>query len=148
MELDARFSHGSSYAHVGSRRIAVAIVLFALLCCFYTTWPIWRAFFPLEIDQKEAWNAYHADAAFGANVLYPPLTGLVGNNYPPLWYYLTGAISRLGFDALYAGRVLSVPAVMLVSWTIALCIRRFEACWSAAVLGGLLFLGLMVRYAI
>ena len=53
----------------------------------------------------------------------------------------------LGFDALYAGRVLSVLAVMLISWTIALCIRRFEACWSAAVLGGLLFLGLMVRYA-
>lgn len=147
MELDARFSRGSSYAHVGSRRIAVAIALFALLCCFYTAWPIWRGFFPLEIDQKEAWNAYHADAAFGANVLYPPLTGLVGNNYPPLWYYLTGAMSRLGFDAPYAGRVLSVLAVMLISWTIALCIRRFEACWSAAVLGGLLFLGLMVRYA-
>ena len=80
-------------------------------------------------------------------MLYPPLTGLVGNNYPPLWYYLTGAISRMGFDALYAGRVLSVMAIMLVSWTIALCIRRFEAGWWAAVLGGLLFLGLMVRYA-
>src|SRR5689334_544825 len=98
---------------------------FAGVCGFYALWPIWRAFFPLEIDLKEAWNAYHADAAFGHAILYPELTGLIANNYPPLWYYLTGAISRLGLDAIYGGRILSLLSTVAISVMIALCIRSY-----------------------
>src|SRR5262245_34030591 len=125
----------------------IAVAAFALLCGFYGAWPIWRAFFPLEIDLKEPWNAYHADAVINGGVLYPDLAGLTANNYPPLWYYLTGALSYLGVDAIYVGRALSFAAVLALVVTIALCIRRFSAGWPAAILGGLFFFGTMVRFA-
>jgi hypothetical protein len=125
----------------------IAVAAFALLCAFYGAWPIWRAFFPLEIDLKEPWDAYHADAVFNGGMLYPDLAGLTANNYPPLWYYLTSALSCLGVDAIYVGRALSFAAVVALVVTIALCIRRFNAGWPAAVLGGLFFFGTMVRFA-
>jgi hypothetical protein len=117
------------------------------MCLFYSAWPVWRSFFPLEIDLKEPWNAYHADAAFGAGDLYPELTSLVANNYPPFWYYLTCVISRFGIDAIYVGRALSLFATVVLSVTIGVSIRSFKTGWPAAVLGSFLFLGLMVRYA-
>src|SRR5262249_24414057 len=85
--------------------------------------------------------------AFGVGDLYPELTGLVANNYPPFWYYATGALSHFGIDAIYLGRALSFVATLVLSITIALCIRGFKTGWPAAVLGSFLFLGLMVRYA-
>jgi hypothetical protein len=101
----------------------------------------------MEIDLKEPWNAYHSDAVFGQGVLYPDLNGLIANNYPPLWYYLTGALSQLGFDTIYLGRALSFAAILVLVAAIALCIRQFKAAWPGAILGGLFFFGIMVRYA-
>jgi hypothetical protein len=125
----------------------VAVVGFAFLCVLYAAWPVWRAFFPMEIDLKEPWNAYHSDAVFGQGVLYPDLNGLIANNYPPLWYYLTGALSQLGVDTIYLGRALSFVAMLVLVAAIALCIRQFKAAWPGAILGGLFFFGIMVRYA-
>jgi len=120
---------------------------FAALCIFYAAWPVWRAFFPLEIDLKEPWNAYHGDAALHGGQLYPDLASLVANNYPPLWYYVTGAIAGVGLDAIYVGRALSFAAILALVVTIAFVIRRFDGGWLASVLGGLFFLGTMVRFA-
>jgi hypothetical protein len=125
----------------------VAVAGLAFLCVLYAAWPVWRAFFPMEIDLKEPWNAYHSDAVFGQGVLYPDLDGLIANNYPPLWYYLTGALSQLGFDTIYLGRALSFAAILVLVAAIALCIRQFKAAWPGAILGGLFFFGIMVRYA-
>ena len=125
----------------------VAVVGLAFLCVLYAAWPVWRAFFPMEIDLKEPWNAYHSDAVFGQGVLYPDLNGLIANNYPPLWYYLTGALSQLGVDTIYLGRALSFVAILVLVAAIALCIRQFKAAWPGAILGGLFFFGIMVRYA-
>jgi hypothetical protein len=125
----------------------IGVSLFAALCCFYAVWPIWRAFFPLEIDLKEPWNAYHSDAVLGRGTLYPELTSLIANNYPPLWYYLTGAFGWFGFDVIYVGRALSLIAVAFLCAIIVLCIRHFKATWPSAVLGGSFFCGLVVRYA-
>jgi len=130
-----------------SRGTVIGVFLFAALCCFYCAWPTWRAFFPLEIDLKEPWNAYHSDAILGHGALYPELTSLVANNYPPLWYYLTGAFAWLGFDVIYVGRALSLLAAAALLATTMLCIRCFKASWLAAILGGSFFLGLLLRYA-
>lgn len=129
------------------RITSIAAAAFGLLCTFYGAWPVWRACFPLEIDLKEPWNAYHADAALGSGVLYPELSDLIANNYPPLWYYLTGALSRFTIDAIYVGRALSLLATLAISATVVLCIRQFKADWSAALVGGLFFFGTMLRYA-
>jgi hypothetical protein len=125
----------------------MAVAGLAFLCMLYAVWPVWRAFFPMEIDLKEPWNAFHSDAVFGQGVLYPDLNGLIANNYPPLWYYLTGTLSQLGFDTIYLGRALSFVALLVLVAAIALCIRQFKAAWPGAILGGLFFFGIMARYA-
>jgi len=133
---------------VAVRRYEVAVVAaFTALVAFYGAWPIWRAFFPLEIDLKEPWNAYHADAVVSHGVLYPDLSSLVANNYPPFWYYLMGLLSLSGADAIYIGRALSFAALIAVAVAVALCIRRFNAAWPAAILGAAFFGGTMVRFA-
>ncbi len=141
-------------ARVSTSRTAIVqrydvtmVAVFAVLCAFYSAWPVWRAFFPLEIDIKEPWNAYHTDAVLHDGQLYPDLSGLVANNYPPLWYYLTGALAGFGLDAIYIGRALSFAALLALAAIIALLIRRFNAGWPAAALGGFFFLGTMVRFA-
>ncbi len=124
-----------------------ALAGFALLCVLYCAWPVWRAFFPMEIDLKEPWNAYHTDAVVTRGLLYPDLNGLIANNYPPLWYYLTGILSHLGIEAIYLGRELSFAALLVLVAAIALCIRHFKVAWPGAIFGGLFFFGIMVRYA-
>ena len=82
------------------------------LAALFLVWPVWRAFLPLEIWGNEGWNAYHADAAMRGAQLYPPPDGLVANNYPPLSFYIIGAIGRLIGDPILAGRLLSLVAVV------------------------------------
>jgi hypothetical protein len=124
-----------------------AVPAFTLLCAFYSIWPLWRAFYPMEIDANESWNAYQADAALGAGPLYPDPAALISNNYPPLSYYLIGLISRAGFDATYVGRALSIVAIGVIAICIGACIRRFNGSWPAATLGAVWFVGTMVRFA-
>jgi hypothetical protein len=127
--------------------LAVSVLLFAVACVFFSAWPVWRAFFPLEIDFNEGWNAYHADAAMGKGELYPDPAGFVGNNYPPLSYYLIGVLSYFTVDAIYVGRALSLLATAAIAAIVALCIRHFNGGRIAAALGGFWFVGTMVRYA-
>ncbi len=130
-----------------SRRSAAAVLALAMLCAFYSIWPLWRAFFPMEIDFNEPWNAFQADAALGVGPLYPEPTALTSNNYPPLSYYLIGLLSRMGFDAIYVGRALSILAIVAIAVCIGACIRRFNGSWPAAALGGVWFVGTMLRFA-
>src|SRR5262249_56970460 len=88
------------------------VVLLALLALYFLVWPVWRAQFPIEIGDNEGFNAYHADAAMGAGPLYPPIGGLIVNNYPPLSFYALGWLGKLFGDPLYAGRVLSLVSTV------------------------------------
>ena len=36
--------------------------MFAICTVLFALFPVWRLFFPLEIDRNEAWNAYHVDS--------------------------------------------------------------------------------------
>ena len=76
------------------RLTAALIWALALLAALFLVWPVWRAFLPLEIWGNEGWNAYHADTAMRGGSLYPPPDGLVANNYPPLSFYIVGALAQ------------------------------------------------------
>ena len=94
-------------ALLGRFDIRAQIGLLALLAVYFMVWPVWRAGFPIEIAQNEGWNAYHADAAMGAAALYPPTDTLIVNNYPPVSFYVVGALAKVtGVDALYVGRAM------------------------------------------
>ncbi len=125
--------------------VRLQIGLLALLAAYFMVWPLWRAGFPIEIAQNEGWNAYHADAAMGAALLYPPTDTLIVNNYPPLSFYVVGGLARIFGDALYVGRVMSLLAVVALGLLIAKVIRQLGGRAPGAAVGGLWFVAVMAR---
>jgi hypothetical protein len=79
-----------------------------LIAVLSALWPSYRAFLDIEVDENEGWAAYHADAAMGRSALYPSRDQLITNNYPPLSFYIVGALGRLIGDTVLAGRLLSL----------------------------------------
>jgi hypothetical protein len=126
--------------------VAAALVPLVILALLYMAWPAWRAFFPLERAYNEAWNAWLADAALGQGPLYPGVSEFIVNNYPPLSFYLIGLLSKLGVDAVYVGRMLSLLATAGCGVAVALCIRRLGGARVAAALGGLWYVAVMARF--
>ena len=57
----------------------------------------------VPLDPNEGWNAYHALAAMAGRGLYPPPGALMINNYPPLSFFLVGALGRITGDMIVAG---------------------------------------------
>ena len=105
----------------------VLLFVLAVVTVWSFAWPVYRAFLNIEIDVNEGWNAYLAEAAFGRGPLYPPLDQLVTNNYPPLSFYIVGAVGRTLGDSLLAGRLVSLASVLAIAWGVALCIHRMGA---------------------
>ncbi len=119
------------------------IAALAVFAAYFMVWPAWRSGFPMEIDENEGWNAYHADAAMGTAPLYPSPDTLILNNYPPLSFYVVGGLAKVLGDALYVGRALSLLAVVGLGGLIAAMIRQLGGGMAGAAVGGLWFIALM-----
>jgi hypothetical protein len=115
----------------------------AVVCAI---WPAYRLVLDIEIDVNEGWNAYHADAVFGPDPLYPPQDALVVNNYPPLSFMVVAGLARITGDAILAGRLLSFVSTFAVAIAIALCIRRLGGGRTSAAVGAAFYLATMVRF--
>ncbi|WP_072571962.1 hypothetical protein [Granulibacter bethesdensis] len=101
----------------------------------------------LSRDPNEGWNAFQTRQVFSGQVLYPPLDGLTGNNYPPLSFYIVGWTAKLTGDPIIAGRVLALLSMLTVGGIIVWIIRRLviraaSPAVHAPWLGGLLFMAL------
>ncbi len=59
----------------------------------------------VPLDPNEGWNAAHALRAMAGQPLYPPPGALLVNNYPPLSFYVVGALGRISGDTIMAGRL-------------------------------------------
>jgi hypothetical protein len=130
-----------------ARLQTILIWSIALLAALFLVWPVWRAFFPMEIWGNEGWNAYHADAAMrGAAQLYPPSDGLIANNYPPLSYYVMGWLGRLFGDPLYVGRALSIVSTLAIGAAAAAAVRQFGGSRAGALLAGFWFIATLARF--
>ena len=124
--------------HRGWLWIAVALVVVLALGRLW-----WLpAHAPLNIN--EGWNAGHAARAFGAGSLYPPPDALIGNNYPPLSFFVVGLAGRIVGDTILAGRLVSLLGEIAVAAAVYLIVARLtrDARWGAA--GALLFAGYAV----
>jgi hypothetical protein len=117
---------------------AIAIVSF--------TWPIYRAFLNIEIENNEGWNAYFADAAMGKMPLYPSTDQLITNNYPPLSFYIVGMVGRLLGDPVLAGRLLSLIATIGLGTAIALSVRLLGGTKTAATVSAAFFVATISRF--
>jgi hypothetical protein len=77
-----------------------------------------------SFNVNEGWNAYWADAAQKGLDLYPGPSSFKLNNYPPLWFYATGALGRIVHDNIQAGRILSGIALFLTAVIVGLIVRE------------------------
>ncbi|HEY1876470.1 MAG TPA: hypothetical protein VGG66_03335 [Rhizomicrobium sp.] len=118
---------------------ALALVALALLVRNILAIP---AHVPL--DPNEGWNAAHALAAMAGHGLYPPPDALMVNNYPPLSFYLIGAIAGHGPDAVIAGRWISLAAYLATVAGIAAVLRRMDCHARAIVPGAMFFAALLL----
>jgi hypothetical protein len=129
-----------------SRLTAVLIWLLAVLAGLFLVWPVWRAFLPLEIWGNEGWNAYHADTVMRGGTLYPPPSGFVANNYPPLSFFLIGWLGHLLGDPLYVGRALSILSTLGIAVAAAIMVRQFGGSRSASVVAGVWLVATLARF--
>jgi len=110
------------------------------------TWPVYRAFLNIEIENNEGWNAYFADAAMGKMPLYPSADQLITNNYPPLSFYIVGLVGRLVGDPVLGGRLLSPIAVVAIAVAIALSVRRLGGSSLAARISAAFYVATISRF--
>jgi hypothetical protein len=101
---------------------------------------------PLQVplDPNEGWNAAHALAAMAGRALYPHSDGLMVNNYPPLSFYIAGALARLAGDAIVAGRLLSALAFLAACGGIALTLRQMGGTARAQLFAVLFFAAVLL----
>ncbi len=110
------------YAPIRTSLLLGVAVLVALLLLE----PLLRLPLHLPLNYNEGWNAYFDSRATGldAGPLYPS-DGLVFNNYPPLSFYLVGALGRYGVgDMILAGRIVATASLLASAALAGLCVRR------------------------
>lgn len=128
--------------------VRVALALLAVAAAWLLIAPLYRLGLWLELP-NEGWNATHALNAFSGD-LYPAPGSLIINNYPPLWFYLTGGLARLGADPIFAGRIIAFLSFVATAGAIFAILRGLEASRGAALAGALCFIlivaGLLESY--
>lgn len=90
------------------RTAVLGLLGLALVLALY---PLIRAFFDFEIDFNEGWNGYFQLRALAGQPLYSGYPPYFANNYPPLSFYLVGAVGNVIGDPVLAGRLVSLAAV-------------------------------------
>ncbi len=101
--------------------------------------------FHVPFDPNEGWNAYFTLSLFATGSPYPPAAGLMVNNYPPLSFYVVGAVTRLVGDAVIAGRIVALAALFAAAIGIESAARQMGCSRLQALFAALFFVaGLML----
>ena len=91
----------------------------------------------VPLDPNEGWNAYLAHAAISGSPLYPQ--GLMINNYPPLSFYIVGALGRITGDPIVAGRLVSLISFFAIAGAMVAILREMGATVLASLFASLFF---------
>lgn len=119
--------------------LPAAVVVLAMGCAIGLFRIVSTIGLTLPFDPNEGWNAYHAAAAMSGGSPYPPPQSFMTNNYPPLSFYIVGALGRAIGDMIIAGRLLSLAAFLAVAGAIAAALRMMACSLTEAAFGALLF---------
>ncbi|MCB9955977.1 MAG: hypothetical protein H6848_08720 [Caulobacterales bacterium] len=88
-------------------------------CALYFYAPVASIFTSLSPGYNEGWNALHTARLVNGQQLYPPISELIQNNYPPVSFYVVAAVSRLtDGDALIAGRLVAIVSLLIIAGAI------------------------------
>ena len=120
--------------------VMLALAVFAAAVAALYLQPLYSITARIPASYDEGWNAYNAEAAIGGGMLYPPRDALISDNYPPLSFYVVGALGRLVGDDVIAGRLIAVASLFIVAGNIFLTLRALDAPPLACGFATLLFL--------
>ena len=102
--------------------------------------------FTIPINYNEGWNAYHAADAMAGRPPYPA-AGMMFNNYPPLSFYVVGALGRILGDQILAGRILSLLSFAAVAPGMRAWMLRAGAAGGQASFAAQFFAGVVLVLA-
>lgn len=129
-----------------SLALRLAVVALALFCLG----GLWRVIavmgLHLPLDPNEGWNAYHAASAMAGAPLYPGPSSFMVNNYPPLSFYLVGALGRIVGDNIFVGRMVSLLSLCAVAFGIYSVARHMGCKRLEAAFAPLLFAAGMLAF--
>lgn len=117
------------------------ILIVAVLLEFLALSAIHLCAIPLHVslNYNEGWNAYFTQAAMSHGVLYPGIDAMSTNNYPPLSFYIVGALGWLIGDYIVAGRLIAVLALGVITFNVVRLGRWLGAEPKLALLGAGVF---------
>jgi hypothetical protein len=116
----------------------VAAIALLLLVALWMVLPLHWLLAQVPLGYSEGWNALVAQRAVSDLPLYPQDQTLHTNTYPPLSFYLVGALGGLIGDHVVAGRLISLAALVAVCLEIALAVRLLGGTWWVAAFAALL----------
>ena len=125
----------------------VAIAGLALVCISVAAPPSYALFRWIPNGYNEGWNAYWADVAWHGGQLYPAVDDPISNNYPPLSFYLVGALGRVIGDNIFAGRLLALVSLAVIALNVFAWLRINRVSRAVSVFGAVLFLATFSMYA-
>ena len=127
----------------GLRTFDAVLLAGCVLLAFQLLGPVLTIPLHIPLNYNEGWNALFDTRAVvpGAGPLYPPAGSFVFNNYPPLGFYLIGALGKYVFgDMIVAGRVVALLSLLASAWMTGLCVRYLGGGLRAALAAALLLL--------
>jgi hypothetical protein len=126
--------------------LEIAVLCMALFCGV----GLWRSIavvgLHVPLDPNEGWNAYHAVAAMSRLPLYPGPESYLVNNYPPLSFYIVGALGKSIGDYIVAGRIISLLSLGVVAFGIFAASMRINCERAEAMFAALCFVGGMLTF--
>ena len=125
----------------------LAWVLIGLAAAAGLIEPLVELFRAVPNDYNEGWNAFWAEAAMRGKALYPSADSIVVNNYPPLSFFIVGALGRVLGDNVLAGRILSLASFAAIPTFIYLWLRSTGSKRGFAIFGASVFAALLVGWA-
>jgi len=130
------------------RHAVLALTLLLVFCCALALYHALSAI-PLRfsLDPNEGWNAYHALAARTGAPPYPPADSLFVNNYPPLSFYVVGALGSLLGDDIVAGRLISLLALVALLAGVFFALRRMRCRNSFSAFATLFLLSAFLAFS-
>ncbi|MDO8608197.1 MAG: hypothetical protein Q7R40_16805 [Phaeospirillum sp.] len=101
------------------------LVVFCLLglALALLAYPALRMAWDFEIDNTEGWNAFYQLRAIAGLSVYDVGSPYFFNNYPPLSFYMVGALSVPLGDPVLAGRLISLLAVFSICVSVGAIVR-------------------------
>ena len=98
-------------------------ILTGIIALLAASYPVARAFYLTGFGFNEGWNVYAARMVFHGRKVYAHPPAWTDFNYPALSFHIVAWLHGLGASSLFAGRFLSLGA-LLVSCVLVACVAR------------------------